>query len=48
MSKPVVLNLWFEPPGVHGKISRGTWMAVELSCTRGKCMLIENSCVDFA
>jgi len=21
-----------EPPGVHGKISRDTWMAVEFSC----------------
>jgi len=21
-----------QPPEVHGKISRGTWMAVELSC----------------
>jgi len=48
-SKPGVLNLGLaNPPGVHGKTSRGTWMAVELSCTSGKCMLIENSCVDFA
>ena len=31
------LKQWFSTwgsrtPGVHGKISRGTWMAVEFSC----------------
>jgi len=31
-SKAVVLNLGFAtPPGVHGKISRDIWMAVEFS-----------------
>jgi len=32
LSRAVVLNLGFAaPPGIHGKIHRDTWMAVEFS-----------------